>query len=67
MGGEFHKLNDKHIQIITTSSQEVDNEIITQVWAKPPRGPSGVRVIKITGNIGIYRTRVFHMRSGTNQ
>ena len=30
-------------------------------------GPYGVGVIKTTGNIGIYRPRVFYVRYGTNK
>ena len=41
--------------------------ILTQFWAKPPHGSSGIRVIKTIGNIRIYHPRVFRVRSGPNQ
>ena len=52
---------------IITSSQEVDNVIPMKFGLNLHVGPSGVGEIKTTGNISIYRPRVFHVRSGPNQ
>ena len=58
---------EEHINIIITSTQEGDNVILNQVWTDLWARPSGVRVIKTTGNTGIYRPSIFIVRSGPNQ
>ena len=54
----------KHIRIIITSAQKVDNlkQTLDRLLST-----IRVRVIKTTGNIGIYRPRLFHMSFGPNQ
>ena len=57
----------ENIQIIITSTQEVDNVIKIKLGINSLAGPSAVGVIETNGNIGIYRTRVFHGMYETNQ
>ena len=61
------RLTAEHIQTIITSVKKVDNAILTQVWDKPPRRSIRGIVIKNTGNIRIYRPRVFHVGYEPNQ
>ena len=54
----------EHLNIIITSAQKVDNlkQTLDRLLST-----IRVRVIKTTGNIGIYRPRLFRVRSGPNQ
>ena len=67
MGGGVISWTMEHINIIIIYSQEVSisKSLYNGYWFK--YRPVGVNITIVDGSIGIYRPRVFRVRSGPNQ